>query len=293
MEHRRPTAELPDVFRGTHAVAAGLLTARHLRGPHVVRLFRDVYRPAWVPLTHELACRGLSLVMPRTGRLTGRSLSALRGVTLAWPDDEVEIALHHGSRCELAGVRPSRTVCADLGTEQLGGMPVVGALRMGFDLAATWPLDLATAHLDAVVDAGLLDLEEFRRWLRTRHDDHVEHVRRASELVVTGAESVPESQVRVVLQLAGIGTVPQYVVRHGGRFVARVDLAVEGLRLAVEYDGRHHGLGAQLSRDRQRHNRLVAAGWTVVYVTAEQLRQPKQLTATVRAAMAQAAVRAA
>lgn len=285
--------ELPDVFRGSHAVAAGLLTARQLRGPLVVRLFRDVYRPAWVPLTHELACRGLSLVMPRTGRLTGRSLALLRGVTLCWPEDEVEVALQHGVRCELTGVEVRRTVRDDLGIEELAEMPVVGDLRMGFDLAATWPLPTATAHLDAVVDAGLLDLDRFQAWLHTRHDDHVENVRRACGLVVAGAESVPESQVRVVLQLADITTVPQHVVRHAGRFVARVDLAVEGLRLAVEYDGRHHGLGSQLSSDRLRHNRLVAAGWTVVYVTADQLHQPKQLVAVVRAAMAEAAVRAA
>lgn len=293
MEHRRPVAELPGVFRGSHAVAAGLVTARQLRGPYVVRLFRDVYRPAWVPLTHELACRGLSLVMPSTGRLTGRSLAALRGVTLCWPDSEVEVALHHGTRCDLTGVQVRRTVRSDLGTDRVDGMPVVGPLRMGFDLAATWPLATATAHLDAVVDAGLLDLERFRAWLRTRHDDHVGQVRKASELVVAGAESVPESKVRVLLHLAGITAVPQHVVRHHGRFVARVDLAVEGLRLAIEYDGRHHGLSAQLARDRDRHNRLVAAGWTVVYVTAEQLRQPQQVVAVVRAAMAQAAVRVA
>ena len=285
--------DLPDVFRGSQALAEGLLTRRQLRGPSVVRVFRDVYRPAWVPRTHELACRGLALVMPREARFTGRSLAVLLGVPLAWPEDPVEVLLPEHLRCELRDVSVRRTVRPEEGDRWVQGLPVVSDLRMGFDLAEPWPLPLAVGHLDAAVRDGLVDLDDLVRWLTTRHDDGVVHVRRASGLVVPAAESVPESQVRVLLGLAGIELTVQHVVRHDGRFVARVDLAVRGLRLAVEYDGRHHGLGAQLSLDRQRHNRLVAAGWTVVYVTAELLRDPRRLVAEVRGAMAQAAPLAA
>lgn len=285
--------DLPAVFRGSQALAEGLLTRRQLRGPCVVRMFRDVYRPAWAPQSHELACRGLALVMPREARFTGRSLAVLRGVPLARPEDRVEVLLPEHLRCELRDVAVRRTVRPEKGDSWVKGLPVVSDLRMAFDLAAPWPLPLAVGHLDAAVRGGLLEPGRFARWLSTRHDDGVVHVRRASGLIVPTAESVPESQVRVLLGLAGIEVTVQHTVRRDGRFVARVDLAVRGLRLAIEYDGRHHGLGSQLSLDRQRHNRLMAAGWTVLYVTAELLRDPRRLVAEVRGAMAQAAPLAA
>ena len=51
----------PMVFRGSEAVAAGLLTRGQLRGPSVKRLFRDVY----VATQH-------AMVAPRTLELVGR-----------------------------------------------------------------------------------------------------------------------------------------------------------------------------------------------------------------------------
>ena len=78
--------------------------------------------------------------------------------------------------------------------------------------------------------------------------------------------------------------VPQFVVRDaGGCFVARVDLAVPGLRIAIEYDGAWHGGAPQLTRDRRRMNALTAAGWRVLFVTAADLRDPAALVAKVRA----------
>ena len=80
--------------------------------------------------------------------------------------------------------------------------------------------------------------------------------------------------------------VAQFVVRHEGREVARVDFAWPDLRLAVEYDGAWHAEPGQFARDRQRPNRLQAAGWTVVFVTAADLHRPAQLLATIRTALA-------
>ncbi|MGY1708121.1 endonuclease domain-containing protein [Geodermatophilus sp. SYSU D00758] len=85
------------------------------------------------------------------------------------------------------------------------------------------------------------------------------------------------------LALAGLIAVPQHVVRGGtGEFVARVDLAFPGERVAVEYDGAWHGEPGQPARDRRRLNTLVAAGWTVLHVTARDLAEPGELIARVR-----------
>ena len=93
--------------------------------------------------------------------------------------------------------------------------------------------------------------------------------------------------MRVLLALAGLVAVPQYTVRdRGGAFLARVDLAFPEHRLAVEYDGAWHGERGQLTRDRRRLNRLTAAGWRVLFVTAADLRAPDTIVARVVEALA-------
>jgi very-short-patch-repair endonuclease len=65
--------------------------------------------------------------------------------------------------------------------------------------------------------------------------------------------------------------------------VGRVDFAYPDLKIAIEYDGLWHAEPGQFAMDRKRLNRLVAAGWTVLHVTAADMRHPERLTARVRA----------
>jgi very-short-patch-repair endonuclease len=67
-----------------------------------------------------------------------------------------------------------------------------------------------------------------------------------------------------------------------GRLVAIIDLAYEGLRLAIELDGwLAHAGREQFQRDRTRQNRLVVEhGWTVLRYTAADVRdRPDQVVA--------------
>ena len=56
--------------------------------------------------------------------------------------------------------------------------------------------------------------------------------------------------------------------------------------MAIEYDGAWHGRPGQLARDRRRLNALVAAGWTVLHVTAADLHEPGEVVRAVRALLA-------
>lgn len=73
--------------------------------------------------------------------------------------------------------------------------------------------------------------------------------------------------------LAGVpAPVSQYVIRDAaGGFLARVDLAWPDRRVALEYDGVWHADAVQLRADRRRLNRLTAAGWIILHVTADRL----------------------
>ena len=61
-------------------------------------------------------------------------------------------------------------------------------------------------------------------------------------------------------------------------------IAVEKLKLANEIDGRrHHDNRVAFENDRARHNEFVAAGWTVLQFTWQQITErPDQFVAMVR-----------
>ncbi|MET8363859.1 DUF559 domain-containing protein [Micromonospora sp. NPDC005194] len=87
-----------------------------------------------------------------------------------------------------------------------------------------------------------------------------------------GAQSPPESQLRVRLVLGGLPRpVTQHPIRLPGGLVLHPDLAWPEFRVAVEYDGRWHADPEQLHRDRRRLNLLVGAGWLVLHVTSRRL----------------------
>jgi very-short-patch-repair endonuclease len=286
MRRRRPE-DLPDVFLGRTVVDAGLLTEKQLRGPLVVRLMRGVYRPSWVEETHELRCEGAGLIAPETALITGRSLAAILGVRLLRTGDDVEMAVPEEDHFDPpAGVRVRRVARGPGPGTPWRTTRLAGSFRLGFDLAARRPLPLGTAYLDAVVKAGHVSLDTFRHELEACHDNDVCAVRAAAELVDPRSESVPESQVRILLRQAGFAVEPQYVITASNSFVARVDLALVDECVAIEYDGAWHALREQLEKDRRRLNALQAAGWTVVHVTAAMLADPPQIVDAVRRASA-------
>ncbi|WP_369254247.1 hypothetical protein [Geodermatophilus amargosae] len=65
-----------------------------------------------------------------------------------------------------------------------------------------------------------------------------------------------------------------------------MDVAWPDRRLALEYDGTWHGGPEQFARDREGLDRLLAAGWRVVFVPARDLHRPHELLARVPAALA-------
>jgi very-short-patch-repair endonuclease len=119
-----------------------------------------------------------------------------------------------------------------------------------------------------------------------RSDKGIVRARHAMELADPRAESRPESRVRVWLVLDGLRPEPQYWIEDLHSRLVRADLAFPEHKVAVEYDGywRDGELWA-LNRDRDRLNRVQAAGWEIVFVTAQLLHDPARMVSTVRAAL--------
>lgn len=279
-------SDLPRVFVGRAAVAAGLLTVKQLRGPTVVRLLHGVYRPAWVPQTHALLCEAACLVLPEDVWVSGRSAATVLGLPLAQEGDDVSCVARESARVpRRRGVVVRQVRGGPLGGRVVSGVRLADLHRVAFDLAARTELPQAVAHLDAFAAKTGFDLDQFARQLVSWRDNDVCAVRRAVSLTDLRSQSMPESITRVVLVLAGLEVVPQFLVRLNGAVVARVDLALPAYRVAVEYDGAWHALREQLERDRARLNLLQQAGWRVVHITAAMLRRPQDIVAAVRAAV--------
>ncbi|GAB2935380.1 DUF559 domain-containing protein [Rhodococcus aerolatus] len=287
MTRRRPTADLTGPFRGSEAIASGALSRAQLRSPLVRRLFRGVYLPAATPVTHEIKARAATLVIPGSAVVTGLSAAAVRGVDLVRPDDPVEVAVPESCRFgPVRGLHVVRTAVRPDESRPWEGARLATPARAGFDALRHQSLPWAVGTLDALLRAGVVESDELARLVDGRLDTGVGTVRTALGMADVRAESPPESVVRVLLALADLHPTPQLPVTLADGRIVRVDLGFARSRVAVEYDGAWHALRGQLERDRSRHNALQAAGWTLVVVTAADLRKdPRILVATVRAAL--------
>ena len=78
---------------------------------------------------------------------------------------------------------------------------------------------------------------------------------------------------------------PQFVVLAAGEFLGRVDLAWPEYRLIVEYEGAHHFDDLQIRRDDRRYERLVAAWWRVIRLSAPDLRDMDGVVRRIRQAL--------
>ena len=146
--------------------------------------------------------------------------------------------------------------------------------------------------MDRLVAARLVDLDSVRERVTAMRGAGSAQARQVATLADGLAESPQETRLRLLLHRSGLpAPVAQHVVRDdAGRFVARVDFAWPGLRVALEYDGLWHAEDGQFAKDRERLNRLREAGWVVVFVTAADLHRPERLLRRIAEALAGAPV---
>jgi very-short-patch-repair endonuclease len=276
------------VFRGTAAVRDDHLTPAHLRSRAWVRLFPDVYACASLPVTHRLRTLAAARLLLPNSVVRGRSAATWWGAELADADDDVELLVPPSCRGGAArGVRVARTAVTGSEVRLLRGVRVTSPVRTSVDLARIRPRDEAVVLLDQFTAAGYGDLAAARRAAAALTGRDCRSVRQALEQADGLAQSPQETRLRLLVTASALPRpVAQFTVSDRGRFVARVDFAWPGRRLALEYDGLWHAEPGQFAADRARLNRLLAAGWRVLFVTAADLRRPEVLLARIAAALA-------
>jgi len=102
-------------------------------------------------------------------------------------------------------------------------------------------------------------------------------------------ESRLETEFWRLLAAAGVrAPTPQVEVFDGAGFVARVDFAYADLMIAIELDGKAFHLTSEaFEADREKRQRLRAAGWIVLELTWDMVvRRPEYVITVVRKALA-------
>lgn len=253
------------------------------------QIFHNVYIPAAIPITHELRCRGAACIAPPSATITGVSAAAIYGFDVTGTYDPVEFIVdEHEKFTAKRGMHIRRCTLGPAEGTPWRGVNLATPLRTTLDILCNTKLRRSLPRtvglLDTLLRAGFVDRAQLESFLRQRHDKGVQRARTALAYANPLAESIPESELRVWLQLGGLHPEPQVeAFAYDGTFLGRLDLCFPDQKLAVEYDGKWHNDPEQRQYDQWRRDRLRAHGWDLVIVTQEQLRDdPQGIVETVR-----------
>lgn len=282
-------AELLDRPFAAHDGRAFGLTDKRMRGADLERPFHGVRQVGDMGTLRSRA-ESYRPVMDELAFFCGTTAASLWGMPVPVGADvaaDLHVAVPSPHRAPrgvgIAGhkyvIAPGEVVIAET-------LPLTSLERTWCDLASELQMPDLVAAGDWALRAGMsmADLAN----LVVRHPGRRGRAlrREALGLLDARSESPKESHVRVLLVRAGLGGFEPNVevVVFGHRY--RLDLAWPARKIVIEYQGGYHHDPAQWRRDMTRRSRLEAAGWTVVFISADDLRDPADLIRRIRALLA-------
>lgn len=306
----RASQDLPRLRRIAHG-RGGVVSRQELLecgfSPAVVR--RRVVDGSWQQVgsaivlapprsgAHGLDDQALAWILRHTfgARMRISGVLAMRHAGWRLPCQTHAVVLPDYSRTHLAGVHVLRRAdCVESG--EVDGLRFVPPGDAVIDCLTLLPAPEAIRLLDSVLQQRLLRPEEFARLVDVRLGRGrrgAQGLRRLQHRAMSGSRSEAEQRMAVLLRRSGTGpwVANRPIVGVDGRVVAEIDFAHEGLRIAIEVDGRaFHSDRQAFERDRERQNALVLGGWMVLRFTWEQITErPEEVIAAVQAAVAQRA----
>jgi hypothetical protein len=255
-------------FPRWRGLAAGLGRAT-LDGPRFRRILYGVLVAAEVPDTPQLRAEAALLCFFESAFASHATAARMWRVPVTLPPGEDVTVPEAGHRLRRAGVtchvRPSAEVAVvdgvrvstlpDLFVELASVLPLVELVVAGDWMVrrrGVRPQALAAAARDAGGRAGAL-------------------ARRASAYVREKVDSPMETRLRMLLVLAGIPEpeVNLEIRNVEGEVLRRYDLSWPGVRVIVEYDGRHHVERVeQWERDIGRREAIDDSEWRILVVVS-------------------------
>lgn len=265
-----PLLEAP--FTTTTAGEFGL-SPTVLQGARFRRLWRDVYVHRDQELTPMLLAVGAALVLPAGAIASHLTAAELLGAQVPWsPPPHFWMPQAYTGR-DIHGLHLHRYDIEPASVE-VDGLRVTTGPNTFIDLATVLDLVQLVSVGDSLVRVGRATRKQLVDAAREKGRRHIRKARVAASYVRSRVDSPPESRTRMLLCLGGLPEpcVNIDVYSDSGRWLARPDLSYPALRIAIEYDGRHHLHDQdQWDHDIRRIERLVREGWIVIVVTHRQL----------------------
>jgi very-short-patch-repair endonuclease len=248
----------------------------------------QVLAAAGTAVTPQLRDRAAQLTVADSV-LAGPSAARRHGIDIR--DTATYLAVGRDYHHRLPGVRLLRDELPDHDLVLVDGVLLTDRARTAFDCLRVLPERDAVEFLDRALQAKWITSEALAARVHSFAGRHgAKRLAKLSHLAGSGARSTAERVAVTVLRAHGLdGWRANIEIRDDQGLIGLGDIVFDAARLVVELDGRaHHVTPEQFQHDRQRQNRLVAAGWTVLRFTWQDLaRRPDHVVATIRALLSQ------
>jgi very-short-patch-repair endonuclease len=247
------------------------------------RVLGNVLAEAGLIVTAGIQDRAAHLAVPGSV-LAG--CSAARLWNIATPGSGPTLVVARRVRTRLPGVQVSRDSLGRGDVSVIDGALVTSRQRTIVDCLRRLPDRAALDLLDRALQRQWIHLDEL-----TAYAHALVGRRRAPRLVrllaavSSGSRSAAERRLAVLLRDAGLrGWTANLKIYDDHGLVGVADVAFEEAKVVIEVDGwAFHVTPDQFQRDRERQNRLVAAGWTVLRFTWRDLTErPAYVVRTIR-----------
>lgn len=289
-----PSPLQDETFAVSAARAAGV-TRKRLRSPDLDSRIHGMRAPAGSLDDFETRCLAFSRRLGPEAFFSHSTAARLLGAPLPWRLERLQrlhVSVAAPARAPHARglIGHSRHVEPGDVVELPGGARVSSPARMWCEMAGVLDIPDLVAVADHLIHRARRLATVETLGARLAVGDRIVRSRRlrvALALSHERSESAPESRLRVYCTWAGL---PPPSVNHElvdtvtGRGV-RLDLAWPDRRFAIEYQGDGHRTVEQWRRDMTRRENLRLAGWTILELNADDLRDVPALVARIRAGL--------
>jgi hypothetical protein len=241
------------------------------------RVVAGVYAVGSSPATWRQRVLAACLATGEGAVASHRTAAALWGLSGSPPGPvHVTVRRHRTHRSRITTVHETLILPpGDVTT--VDRIPVTRPARTLIDVAGCVPRPILEEAVDDALCRRLVTLDRLVRRHEELRAGRKGAVTLAAVLATWRDGSAPHevAEARLLRRILHAGLPPpetQHEVWHGGRFVARLDVAWPDRRVAVELDGfRWHASPRAFQRDRARRNVLVHLGWAVYQATPADL----------------------
>lgn len=282
-------------FTVEEARSAGL-SPKRVRAKDLASPGRGVRTPRQAPPNLLEDCRAFTTVVPN-GVVSHATAARLHGLYLP-PRLEgmpgLDLARRIGEpKPRRAGMRGHLLMFGAGDIVVVQGVPVTSVQRTLVDLAPLLGIDELVDMADQIVcehhrsfgppQEAMVPLPQLRAYVALHAGARgMRRLRAAMGLVRVGADSPPESRLRLIIMRSPL---PEFetnveILDEAGRGKVAPDLACKKYRTCAEYDGGHHFTPEQQSRDHDRDYLTAQLGWHQVPINKDDLRAGERVVVT-------------